>query len=304
MGSLPGRLFAHRGKTWYLAFLIVVIVTWALGSFGGIEYGAYRKQTPESVKTAALTSGSYVTVPWDTVLAEFARYGDESSGYSELSYVAVQAGNNDTGSIISVKLNRSQREKFDAERGFVTGTLLPSDPEITQLLRDWAADNFQGRDEAFINAHTPELTLYIGYMGSQPKRLGMIIWAVFWLFSAATAILVIRILLLNFKMYDYADYPDGRDFGKQLHIAKQNVWIFPPFNEFMISRNAITSVVPRNKRLEGGKLSWSVAFVTKQKVYLAKVGTQEMAQAAVDYYKATVRKQGAKRKRDLEDLDK
>ncbi|MDR2360308.1 MAG: hypothetical protein LBD85_03415 [Oscillospiraceae bacterium] len=304
MGSLPGKLFAHRGKTWYLAFLIVVVITWALGSFGGIEYGTYSKQTPVSIETAALVSGAYVAVPWETVLAEFARYGNESAGYSELSYVAAQAGNNETGSIIAVRLNRGQRERFDEERGSVFGTLLPSDPEITELLRNWTADNFRDKDEAFIAAHTPELTLYIDYMGSHHKWIGMIIRALFWMFSVASAILIIRILLLNFKIYDYADYPDGKDFGKQLHIAKQNVWIFPPFNEFMISRTEITNVVPRNKRMEGGKLSWSVAFVTKKKVYSAKVGDQETAVAAADYYKATVHRQSAKRKRELEDLDK
>jgi hypothetical protein len=277
--------------------LLAILGAFGFGALGGLEYAGYNSAPKDRITTEVqINEGTYGYINAEDILAAFAFNGGDNSAVStdgvpqnyKYQFVVSQIG----GSLVSVRIPKSQNKLLDSADNKIYGTFLPADEEILSMLRTWAAQSiWSNKDAIEIGKHTPALTFTVGYIGYQPSWLGKLLFYLFSGLSLFSVLMVFRAFSLYLKLYDYADYPDGNDFGKHLHIAHNNIWIFLPFQEITVKRPYIEEVVPRNRRVEGGNLKWTLVFVTKQKLYTVPMPSKEVTQQAVDYYKETVRNQ-------------
>jgi len=294
MLSLPTRLLITRAKSWYLVMVLGILGSFGLGAIGGLEYAGYNASPKEKITAEyQISEGTYGYINADDALATFAFNGGDSDENDDgepenydYRYVVMQIGEK----LVAVKFTPYREKLLKSANNEIFGTFLPVDPEIKEMLSDWAKTTiWPDKDESEIEELTSDLVFATDYVGYQKAWLGMLLFYAFSALAVIAAVVVFRIFTLNFKIYDYADYVDGRDFGPHLHIAKGNVWIFIPFREYEVKRVLLTGVVPRSKRLEGGKLKWRLNFITNSKIYSVPMPSKEIAQSAVDYYNETAR---------------
>ncbi|MDR2606283.1 MAG: hypothetical protein LBC38_03265, partial [Oscillospiraceae bacterium] len=246
MKSLPTRLLINRAKSWYLLMFVAILGSFGLGMLGGLEYAGYNALEKNQIASdTQISEGTYGYISTRDVLGTFAFNGYDSVADEngepldyKYRYVAAQIGEK----LFTVRIPKSQNTLLDSPDNEIYGTFLPVDEEILPMLRSsWAAE-LLGAEE--IEKYTPELMLTVGYVGYQPEWLGKLLFYVFSGLALIAMFLVLRCFALNFKIYDYADYPDGKDFGKNLHITPRHVWIFMPFQEICVKREIIEDVIP------------------------------------------------------------
>ncbi|MDR2530333.1 MAG: hypothetical protein LBC65_02170, partial [Oscillospiraceae bacterium] len=143
-------------------------------------------------------------------------------------------------------------------------------------------------DEATLAAITPNLVLYVGYRGRFPYAIAIALTLIF-LFSgvaaAGFAAGLARLLLTR----RYRGYTDPQTFGSALILTSDKVLLTRAFGERELNRSELSRVFPRTKRMEGGRLRWSIVFMvgaTGKREFIAWLDSESQVQEVLAKFNA------------------
>jgi hypothetical protein len=272
---------------WYVPlFIALAALTVVCGVFGGFDYLRYLGK-PVSLSQSGLKAGTYVRIRMSDTIATYAVYGLDPETNAEqeyeFRYLVAPVGDN----IIGIRLTKSQQKLIENPNAELIGTLRKSPPDIHKLLRDWAAGGYwTDKDQLEIGRLTPDIVLYVGYKGNIPVALGFILCALAFIFAVGTIGSAVRFVLLILKKR-YDDFPaDAQIFSDALVITREKVLLIKPLVEYELNRSEISKVFPRSKRLEGGKLKWSLVFSANNREYIVWLITEDKTKEALIYFQS------------------
>jgi hypothetical protein len=197
--------------------------------------------------------------------------------------------------------------------GTLTGTVQPMDEELQVLLREWVKQTVltepsvvQGPYTTEEQEETPEqleyyeehvlpLILKVDTMGASSKTVVYIFFILAMLFLVIAVLLILSMFLGIWDKpvrqlaagSDSAalekDFSEGKSVGSALHIGHTYIWWFKKAKTDVLKTAEIVWVYPRSKRLEGGRLRWSLILKTEdRREYAIVLGEIEKVQEAMD----------------------
>ena len=201
--------------------------------------------------------------------------------------------------------------------GTMTGTVRPMKDELYDLLCGWAKETIltepsviqnpymteseedTPEQEQYYQEHVLPLILEVGYMGACPAAVVYILFILAVLFLLAAVVLI---LTMVFGVWDNPvrklasvvdakalerDFSEGKSVGNAIHIGHEYIWWFKRAKTDVIKTPDVIWAYPRSKRLEGGKLRWTIVLKTEdRREYGIVLGESEKVQEALEAIEA------------------
>jgi hypothetical protein len=225
--------------------------------------------------------------------------------------------------LLDVERMGSAIETFGEEQartmdlGTMTGTVLTMNDELYDLLCGWVKETVLTESSIIQNPYTtgdeedtPEqkqyyqehilpLILKVDYIGASSKTVVyfLFILAVLFLLAAIGLVLTMFIGIWDKPVRKLAsivdakvlekDFSEGKSVGKAIHIGHEYIWWFKRAKTDVIKTSDVIWAYPRSKRLEGGKLRWSVVLKTEdRREYGIVLGESEKVREAIEAIEA------------------
>lgn len=174
-------------------------------------------------------------------------------------------------------------------------------PEISPIANPFKTeeDNATPEEVAYLSEHVLPYILEVDYMGEYTNNAIYIMTIIAALFFLAAVILVLSIV---FGLWDRParefiasvgreaaeeHFAAGKSFGPSMHMGQEYIWWFKKVKTEILKICDVIWAYPRSKRLEGGKLRWSIILKTEDKrEYNIVLKDKDFVQAALETIEA------------------